>query len=307
MGDKMAITIVGSVALDDVKTPFGEIHRGLGGSGSHFSVASSFFTEVNLVGVVGEDFPKEHIEFFKSRKINLEGLQIQKGKTFYWRGYYDYDLNNAKTLETQLNVFENFAPHLPDSYKNPNILFLGNIHPDLQNHVIDQAGKPGMIALDTMNYWIVNEKKSLLKTMARVDVLTINETEARLLADTPNVVTAARKLQKIGPKVVVLKRGEYGCLLFFGNDVFSAPALPIENVFDPTGAGDSFAGGMMGYLSQSPHRDFNAFKTAVICGSVMASFSVEKFSCDRLRSLDSTEIAARFKAFETLAHFNGIG
>ena len=299
----MSITVVGSVALDDVQTPFGEIHRGLGGSGSHFAVAASYFTQVNLVGVVGEDFPQEHIEFFKSRQIDLAGLQIVAGKTFYWRGYYDYDLNNAKTLETQLNVFENFAPRLPESYKNPKILFLGNIHPDLQMHVIENAGKPGLIVLDTMNYWISNEKKALMRTIAKVNVLTINETEARLLTDTPNVVTAARKLQKLGPKVVVLKRGEYGSLLFFGEHIFSAPALPIEQVFDPTGAGDSFAGGMMGYLSQTPHSDFNAYKTAVICGSVMASFNVEKFSCDRLRNLAQSDVVERFNAFTSLSQF----
>lgn len=299
----MSITVVGSVALDDVKTPFGEISRGLGGSASHFSVAASFFTQVNLVGVVGEDFPNEHIDFFKSRNIDLAGLQIVPGKTFYWRGYYDYDLNNAKTLETQLNVFENFEPRLPQAYLNPKILFLGNIHPDLQRHVIECAGKPGLIALDTMNYWISNEKKSLLKTIEKVNLLTINESEARLLTDTPHVVTAARKLQKMGPKIVVLKRGEYGSLLFYGDQIFSAPALPIEEVYDPTGAGDSFAGGMMGYLSQTSHSDFQAFKTAVICGSVMASFNVERFSCDRLRSLNSQDIEKRFQDFENLSHF----
>lgn len=300
----MSITVVGSVALDSLTTPFGKVERALGGSASHFSVSASFFSKVNLVGVVGEDFPKEHIDFFNSKSIDLKGLQIVNGKTFFWEGRYDYDLNNAQTIKTELNVFENFSPVLPEDYKNPQILFLANIHPSLQNHVIANAGNPQFIALDTMNLWIETERNSLLEVIGQVNLLTINETEARLLAKTPNLITAAKWLQDQGPQIVVIKRGEYGALLFYEDQIFSAPALPIEKVYDPTGAGDTFAGGMMGYLAKKQTFDFESLKTAVICGSVMSSFNVEKFSCDRLRDLTFAQIQNRFQEFEKLTHFS---
>lgn len=300
----MSITVVGSVALDSVETPFGKVERALGGSASHFSASASFFSQVNLVGVVGEDFPKEHIEFFKSRNIDLEGLQVVPGKTFFWEGYYDYDLNNAQTRKTELNVFENFSPAIPEKYKSPQILFLANIHPSLQMHVVENVGSPELIALDTMNLWINHEKEALLKVISKIHVLTINESEARLLTGTPNLVKAARELQALGPSIVVLKRGEYGALLFYKDQIFNAPALPLEQVYDPTGAGDTFAGGLMGYLVQKRNFDFETFKTAVICGSVMSSFQVEKFSCDRLKELSHVEIMKRFEEFENLTNFN---
>lgn len=303
----MAITVVGSVALDTVETPFGKIEKGLGGSGSHFSASASFYSPINLVGVVGSDFDQAHLDFFKSRKINLDGLEIvEGGKSFHWVGKYDFDLNTAHTLETHLNVFETFSPKLPESYRNSDVLFLANIHPALQNHVIDEAGKPGLIALDTMNLWIDTTKEELLKVIKRVDLVTINEAEARSLTGNPNLVQASRAIQELGPKTVVIKRGEYGALMFHEDKIFNAPALPLESIFDPTGAGDSFAGGMLGYIAKRNDYTFDTLKTAVICGSVMASFNVEKFSCDRLKELTKEEISARFAEFQSLGSFEGI-
>jgi len=262
---------------------------------------------VNLVGVVGEDFPQEHVAMLKSRRIGLDGLQIASGKTFRWVGQYDFDLNNAQTLETHLNVFETFKPELPAAYRNPSVLFLANIDPDLQRHVIEQAGKPGFIALDTMNLWINIKKESLAKTIKLVNLVTINEGEARLFAGTPNLVKAAKEIQALGPKTVVIKQGEYGALLFHGDHVFRAPAMPLEQVFDPTGAGDSFAGGLIGYLDRKGRfDDFEALKTGVVCGSVMASFNVEKFSCDRLLEVSVTDVQNRFNSFEALSRFETI-
>lgn len=301
----MSITVVGTVALDTIETPFGRIQEGLGGSATHFSAAASFYTNINLVAVVGDDFPKEHIDFLKSRKVDLQGLEIVKGgKSFRWEGKYDYDLNNAQTLATHLNVIETFQPKMPAAYKNPNILFLANIDPDLQRLAIEQAGQPKLIALDTMNLWINIKKESLLKTLRQVHFVTINEGEARLLTETPNLVKAARLIQSWGPKIVIIKRGEYGALLFYHDKIFSAPALPLEEVFDPTGAGDSFAGGTMGYLDRTGNFDFESVKTAMICGSVMASFNVEKFSCDRLKEITKADVLRRFETFKNLAHFD---
>jgi len=300
----MAITVVGSVALDTVETPFGKIEMGLGGAASHFSSSSSFFTKINLVGVVGSDFPQEHIEFFKSRDIDVEGLEIiEGGKSFFWAGRYDHDLNVAHTLDTQLNVFETFEPKLPDSYKSPNILFLANIHPNLQLHVAECAGKPGFIATDTMNLWIENEREALGRVIAITNLLTINEGEARLITKEYNLVKAAKKIQDMGPETVVIKRGEYGCLLFHGDKIFNAPAYPLENIFDPTGAGDSFAGGMMGYLDHCGEINYENLKTAVICGSAMASYQVEKFSNERIREINKEDIRRRFEEFEHLGSF----
>lgn len=298
----MSITVVGSVALDTVHTPFGHIEEGLGGSASHFAASASFFSPVNLVGVVGSDFPREHIEFFKSRPIDLAGLEVADGKSFRWVGRYDYDLN-AQTLETHLNVFETFKPKLPESYKSAPILFVANILPELQQEVIRQAGTPRLIGMDTMNLWINTRKSAVIETMGLVDFVTVNESEARLLTGMPNLLKAARKIQSWGPRVVIVKQGEYGALLFHEDEIFSAPALPLEDVLDPTGAGDSFAGGLTGYLAQRGAGDFDSWKTAVICGSVMASFNVEKFSCERLKEISLDDIRTRFKRFEQLAHF----
>lgn len=302
----MSITVVGSVALDSVETPFGRGENLLGGSAVHFSASSSFFTQNNLVGVVGEDFPIEFINFLKSRDIDLTGLQILPGKTFHWKGRYDFDLNQAHTLETHLNVLENFQPIIPESYKNPQILFLANIDPTLQDEVIQNCGRPELIALDTMNLWISIKKEALINTMKKVHLVTINEGEARMFTQKNNLLKAARAIQELGPRVVIIKQGEYGALLFFGDKIFSAPAMPLEDITDPTGAGDSFAGGVMGYLSQHQSYDFETFKTALICGSVMASFNVEKLSCDRLREIDAAQIVERFSLFEQLVSFEKI-
>ena len=299
----MSITVVGSVALDTITTPFGSIERGLGGAATHFAVSSSFYTNINLIGVVGKDFPEKHVNFLKSRDINLEGLEVADGETFHWVGKYEHDLNTAITLETHLNVFESFDPKVPENFKNPNILFLANIDPDLQRKVIDLAGKPNFIALDTMNLWIDIKKDSLTETIKKVDLVTINETEARMFTGESNLTKAAKQIQNLGPKIVVIKLGEYGAILFYEDRIFATPGYPLEQVYDPTGAGDTFAGGMLGYLDRTGKFDFDTLKTAIICGSVMASHQVEQFSCDRLRTLTNSDISKRFEAFETLSGF----
>ncbi|HEX5034113.1 MAG TPA: PfkB family carbohydrate kinase [bacterium] len=299
----MSLTVIGTVALDSVETPFGKIEEGLGGSATHFAASASFFSPLSLVAVVGEDFPEKHVDFFKSRPIDLEGLQCLPGKTFRWKGRYEHDLNTAHTLDTQLNVLLDFAPQLNGGARRNPFLFLGNIEPSLQERVIDQMeGKP-LIAMDTMNFWIKDYREPLLKTLKKVDMLVINEGEARLLADTPNLVKASKLIRALGPKTLIVKRGEYGALVFHGEEIFNAPALPLEEILDPTGAGDAFAGGLMGYLAQTGDRSFRNLRKAVIYGSVMASFIVEKFSMDRLRSLSREEIEARYRLFCELAHF----
>lgn len=299
----MSILVIGSVALDTVTTPFGTLKEGLGGSATHFSVSASYFSDVHLVAVVGEDFPSEHISFLKSKNIDVDGIERVKGKTFRWTGKYDYDLNNAQTLKTELNVLETFQPKIPESLKNIETVFLANIDPCLQLLVLEQMKKPKIVALDTMNFWIQGKREALLKILKKVDILTINEGEARLLADEPNLLRAAKKIQQMGPKKLVVKRGEYGALLLNGYECFCAPGLPLEDIKDPTGAGDSFAGGFMGYLDKNGSGSNASFKQAVIFGSVMASFNVEAFSCDRLRNLGQDEIRQRYDEFKKLSHF----
>ncbi len=306
----MDILVVGSVALDSVETPFGKIEDGLGGSATHFSASASFYTPLHLVAVVGEDFPKAHLDFLKSRNVNLEGLQIKPGKTFRWKGSYSYDLNSAKTLDTQLNVFQHFLPELSPELRKKSFLFLANIDPELQLRVIEQCAAPQLIAMDTMNFWIGSKKEALIRTIGRVHMLLINEGEARELAGESNLVKAARKIRSWGPQTVVIKRGEYGALLFHGEEIFAAPGLPLEDVKDPTGAGDSFAGGFLGYLAQewkasAPSLDLNTLRKACIYGSVMASFNVEEFSLDRLRRLTQPEIETRYQEFLKLTSFEG--
>jgi len=300
--------VVGSVALDTVETPFGKVEEGLGGSATHFAASSSFFVKPQLVAVVGEDFPAQHIDFLKSRGICTQGLQQKSGKTFRWKGRYEYDLNTAHTLDTQLNVFESFFPELPSEYRGNEIVFLANIDPELQGKVIDQCDRARWIALDTMNFWIHGKREALRKTISRVNMAVVNEAEARDLSQERNLVKAARTLQSWGPRAIVIKRGEYGALLFFEDKIFAAPALPLEDIKDPTGAGDSFAGGLMGYLTKhwksgSSQPDYEALKKACIYGSVMASFNVEDFSLDRLRNLRPEEIEARYREFHRLASF----
>jgi sugar/nucleoside kinase (ribokinase family) len=303
----MSLLVVGSVAFDTVKTPFGEADEVLGGSATYFSTAASYFTDVNLVAVVGEDFPEKHITFLKSRKVDVAGLMRAPGKTFRWRGEYGYDLNEAKTLETALNVFEQFSPVVPEQYKASDVVFLANIDPVLQREVLHQIEKPKLVACDTMNFWIEGKRDELVKTLAEVDILLINEAEARELAHEPNLVKAARVIQGMGPSTLIVKRGEYGSLMFGDGGIFAAPAYPLEAVFDPTGAGDSFAGGFVGYLDNVQNFDAASLRQAIIFGSVMASFNVEDFSLNRMRSLDYKEIEGRFREFKRLTSFEDLG
>ena len=277
----MSLLVVGSVAFDSVKTPFGQVDDALGGSATYFSTSASYFTRVNLVAVVGSDFPDAHIAFLKSKGINLEGLQKVEGKTFRWKGEYGFALNEAKTLDTQLNVFQTFKPVIPASYCDSEIVFLANIDPDLQYDVLDQVKNPKWVACDTMNYWIEGKKSSLLRILKRVDLLMINDGEARQLAGEPNLVNAAARIMKMGPGTLIIKRGEYGALMFNGKSVFAVPAFPLEKIYDPTGAGDTFAGGVMGFLSRRQKFSEEDLRKAIIYGSVMASYNVEAFSLDR--------------------------
>lgn len=302
----MSILCIGSVALDSVETPFGQREEVLGGSATHFSCAASFFSKLQMVAVVGEDFPKEHIDFLQGQGIDLKGLEVAPGKTFRWQGRYGFDLNNAETLETQLNVFADFVPKVPEEWSRPDCLFLGNIHPSLQLEVLRSIERPRLVALDTMNFWIEGEGTSLRKTIEQVDLVVINEAECRQLVGEASLLKAARAIQAWGPKIVIAKQGEYGALLFHGNEIFSAPGFPLEQVLDPTGAGDSFAGGLLGYLARCKEPSFQDYKQAVIMGSVMASFNVEDFSCDRMRHLDGRQIQARYDDFRRLAHFDPI-
>ena len=302
----MSLLVVGTVALDSVKTPFGNVENALGGSATYFSTSASYFTDVRLVAVIGEDFPKEHIQFLKTRNIDIRGLQQDKGKTFHWKGEYGFDLNEAHTLATDLNVLATFKPDIIDDYRSSDVVFLANIDPEIQLDVLRQVEKPKLVACDTMNYWISSKPEALKRTLGEVDLLTINEAEIRQLAGEASLVKAARKVQAMGPKIVVVKQGSYGALLFNGGSVFSAPAYPLETVFDPTGAGDTFAGGFMGYLANAMNFSETSLRQAVIFGSVMASLNVEAFSLDRLRSLDYKEIEARYREFKKLTHFEDV-
>ena len=302
----MSLLVVGSVALDSVKTPFGEENDVLGGSATYFSVSASYFSGVNLVAVVGEDFPEEHINLLKSNPINIDGLEKKPGKTFRWKGSYNYDLNEAHTLDTQLNVFADFDPKIPENYKNSKYVFLANIDPDLQIKVLDQITNPKLIVCDTMNYWIEGKLDSLKRLLSKINILIINDSETRELGKDPNVVKAAQKILSWGPDSIIVKRGEYGSLMFSDSSIFSAPAYPLEFVFDPTGAGDSFAGGFMGYISKMDDFSEETKRKAIIFGSTMASFNVEKFSLKRLQSLTWKEIEKRFRFFKRITHFEDL-
>jgi len=302
----MSLLVVGSVALDSVKTPFGEENDVLGGSATYFSVSAGYFIGVNLVAVVGEDFPEEHINLLKSNPINIDGLEKKPGKTFRWKGSYNYDLNEAHTLDTQLNVFADFDPKIPENYKNSKYVFLANIDPDLQIKVLDQITNPKLIVCDTMNYWIEGKLDSLKRLLSKINILIINDSETRELGKDPNVVKAAQKILSWGPDSIIVKRGEYGSLMFSDSSIFSAPAYPLEFVFDPTGAGDSFAGGFMGYISKMDDFSEETKRKAIIFGSTMASFNVEKFSLKRLQSLTWKEIEKRFRFFKRITHFEDL-
>lgn len=302
----MSILVVGSMAFDSVETPFGKAEEVLGGSATYFSTAASFFTSVNLVAVVGEDFPAEHIEFLQSRGVDTDGITRTSGKTFRWKGSYGYDLNEAKTLDTQLNVLADFDPQLPEHYRDAEYVFLGNIDPELQLNVLKQVIRPKIVACDSMNFWIDGKRDALLQTLKHVDILLINEAEVRQLAQEPNMVKAANKVLAMGPDTLVVKQGEYGAVMFTEHSVFSAPAYPLEAVFDPTGAGDSFAGGFMGYLSSVNNVSDEAVRQAIIFGSVMASFNVEEFSLERMRTLNIEQVRDRYRKFQLLTEFKGV-
>jgi len=302
----LSLLVVGTVALDSVKTPFGNVDNALGGSATYFSTSASYFTDVRLVAVIGEDFPKEHIQFLKSKNIDTRGLEVQTGETFRWQGEYGYDLNEARTLATHLNVLATFKPAITPDFKSSDVVFLANVDPEIQLDVLRQVNRPKLVACDTMNYWIASKPDALKRTLKEVDVLTINEAEIRQLAGEASLVKAARTVQAMGPKTVVVKQGSYGALMFNGHSVFSAPAYPLETVFDPTGAGDTFAGGFMGYLTSTMNFSEDSMRKAVIFGSVMASLNVEAFSLDRLRSLDYREIEGRYREFKQLTHFEDI-
>ena len=303
----MSLLVVGSVAFDAVETPFGQRPRMLGGSASHFSIAASFFTDVRLVAVVGGDFGPAEQEVFARHRIDTTDLErISEGKTFLWRGRYEYDLNVAHTLETQLNVFAGFQPKLSAGSKQARLVFLGNIQPDLQRGVREQIPSAELVALDTMNLWIETTRDSLQKTIEVVYLVIINDAEARQLADEPNLIKAARKILSWGPHSLIVKRGEYGAAMFTKEEYFAIPAYPLEAVFDPTGAGDTFAGGLMGYLASQEKIDEAAMRRAMIFGSVMASFNVEEFGAERVQRLTYDEINQRFREFKRFTHFEEI-
>jgi sugar/nucleoside kinase (ribokinase family) len=303
----MSILVVGSVAFDSVETPFGTAEHVLGGSASFFSVAASFFTPVNLVAVVGDDFGPKEMKAFEGRPIDVSGLERAPGKTFHWQGVYSKDLNSRETLRTDLNVFETFKPKIPAAYRDSALVFLGNIDPLLQREVLGQVRSPKLVACDTMNFWISGKADELRETLKQVQVLLINDEEARALAGESNLVKAARRIQAMGPKILVVKKGEHGVVMFGeGGDVFAAPAYPLEEVFDPTGAGDTFAGGFMGCLAASPDYGRANLRRAIIMGSTLASFCVEAFSLDRLLKVTRVEINDRYARFIRLTEFEAL-
>ena len=302
----MSILVVGSVAYDTVETPLGRRERVLGGSASYFAVAASFFTPVNLVGVVGGDFGEKQLEAFRGRPIDLAGLERADGKTFHWQGRYSQDLNSRDTIRTDLNVFEFFQPKIPKAYRGSELVFLGNIDPLLQREVLAQVDAPRVVGCDTMNYWIKGKPAELRETLAEVDVLLINDQEARELSGEWNLVKAARAVRAMGPRTLVVKKGEHGVLLFGHESCFAAPALPLETVVDPTGAGDTFAGGFMGYLASAPELHDGALRQAVVMGSTLASFCVEAFSLERLVTLTRPEIESRYRVFQELTKFESL-
>lgn len=301
----MSLLVIGSLALDTLETPFGKVEYAVGGSATFISTSASYFyDDIKLVGIIGIDFPDSEIEFLKSRNIDISGIvRHPEKKTFHWHGKYHYDLNTRDSIVTELNAFEDFDPVIPDNFRDCEYICLGNLDPELQLKVIKQLTNPKLIMMDTMNFWIEIKKDKLLETMKHVDILIINDSEARELTDEYNLVTAAKRFKEIGPKIVVIKKGEHGALLFKDNDIFSAPAFPLEKVFDPTGAGDSFAGGFMGWLAKSDDLSIENLKRAMIYGSAIASIAVEKFSLEGLRNLDEEKITNRLSSFKNLTHY----
>lgn len=299
-GFDMSTVVVGSIALDTVQTPYGRADEALGGTAVFFSVAASHFTDVSIVGVVGTDFPEEHMVLLRSRGCDCDGLRRMEGRTFRWVGSYDENMNVAHTLDTQLNVFESFSPKLPPAYRHARTLFLGNIHPELQMEVLSQTESPDLIALDTMNFWIDRTRESLTEAIGKVDVVLVNEDEARQFAGVYRISDAARYIRELGPHTVVIKRGEYGAAMYTDNTYFALPAFPTENVWDTTGAGDSFAGGFLGYLDSIATISPAELRRALAFGTVIASFAVENFSIRGLESVDNHRIEQRYEALRTL-------
>jgi sugar/nucleoside kinase (ribokinase family) len=300
------LLIVGTVAFDAIETPFGKTDKILGGAATYIGISASFFNVKSaIVSVVGDDFPQEYLDLLTDRNIDISGIEVVKGgKTFFWSGLYHNDLNSRDTLVTELNVLADFQPKVPQDFKNAEIVMLGNLHPLVQSSVLDQMEtKPKLVVLDTMNFWMDCALPELLEIIKRVDVITINDEEARQLSGEYSLVKAAAKIHEMGPKYVVIKKGEHGALLFHGEEIFFAPALPLEEVFDPTGAGDTFAGGFAGFITQSENVSFDNMKKAVIYGSNLASFSVEKFGTERMIDLDKNEVVSRLKQFKSLTHF----
>lgn len=300
----MSVLVVGSIALDTIKTPLEEHADLLGGSASYASVAASFFAPVNLVGIVGDDFPPEHVALLESRKIDVAGLQTVPGKTFRWSGEYMWDLNTRETRSVELNVFEHFTPTLPEGYRATPIVLLANIAPALQHHVLDQIAEPKFIIADTMDLWIDIAKDELVSLLARVDMLILNDGEARQLTGETSLIRAGKAIQALGPEFVAIKKGEHGCLLFGDGEFFSCPAYPLEDIHDPTGAGDTFAGGLAGHLSaEGGDVTFAKLRQAVVKGSVLASYNVEKFSLEHLRTVTPDDIADRYRSFQMMSAF----
>ncbi len=309
----MDLCIIGTLAYDSIETPFDHVENALGGSASYIATAASYYTNsIGVVSIVGDDFSKDDLDFLRSRGVDLTGVEVRPGgRTFRWSGRYHFDLNERDTLETQLNVLTEFDPVIPEAMRSARVVCLGNIDPALQLKVLDQMDEPEYVICDTMNFWIEHTPEKLREVLGRVDCVIINDSEARQLVDESNVIRAARKVQKLGPSTVVVKKGEHGALLFIDEDIFSAPAYPLEDIYDPTGAGDTFAGGFAGFIIRSAQTNEASLRRAVIHGSAMASFCVEKFSLDALRDLTAERISARINAFRRLVHFEqdevGIG
>ncbi|HXF76542.1 MAG TPA: PfkB family carbohydrate kinase [Methylomirabilota bacterium] len=299
----MSVLVVGTVAFDSIETPFGCAERILGGSASYFALGASFFAPVRMVGVIGADFPQDYLDLFTQRKIDLEGIQREQGETFHWRGRYHEDVNVRDTIELHLNVLAGFKPRLPEPYRDAAYVFLGNIDPAMQLEVLDQLRCMKLVACDTMDHWIRESAESLRQVLKRVEMLLINDGEARLLSGYDNIVKAARAILKMGPKMVLIKRGEYGVLQFSDSSIFATPAYPLEEVFDPTGAGDSFAGGFMGHLARSGDHSEGGLRRAIVYGSVVASFTVEDFGVRRLAAASLADIEERYQRFVELTDF----
>ncbi|MDX9923480.1 MAG: PfkB family carbohydrate kinase [Ignavibacteriaceae bacterium] len=302
----MGLLVVGSIALDDIETPVNKVENVLGGSSTYITLAASYFTSpIELIGVVGNDFSKEHIKILKDHKIGLAGLQVKTdGKTFHYGCKYGEDCNNRETIFTDLNVFEKFDPIIPEDFRKSSFVLLGNIAPELQLNVLSQLDSPTLVVCDTMNLWINIARKALIETIKKVDVLVVNDSEAKLLSETDNIFIAAKALQAMGPRIVIIKKGEHGAILFSNDDIFCVPAYPLESIADPTGAGDTFVGGFTGYLHKTKDLSFNNLKRAVVYGTVMASFSVQNFSTVGIENLEQSEITKRYNEFIKMTQFD---